>query len=109
MIYPGTFNDYSLYILMNDGNGNFTKKAIKQPFAKERTNGTFPTCCLQERYVVVSGGSNRNNYTAMRSAERYDLQNDMWEKLASLTDARECHLSCSIGDSVYTFDVNDNQ
>ena len=66
------------------------------------SNSSF--CRLQEKYIVVTGGTNRDFIDALCSAGRYDCQNDMWEQIASLNEARMDHSSCSIGDSVYIFD-----
>ena len=89
-------------MLLNDGRGNFTYKEIER-FKSQDRGMTFAVCSLQNRYVVVVSGGVAWNKT--KSVERYDMQRDIWEDLASIEyPDHNSDLCCvSLDDSVYVY------
>ena len=43
----------------------------------------------------------------MKSVEKYDIEKDAWEKVASLNECRHSHSSCTLGEQLYTFGGED--
>ena len=59
----------------------------------------FALANIGDRFICAIGGSNDNN--CLSSAERFDIENSIWEVLPPLREARQGASACAHDGSVY--------
>lgn len=64
---------------------------------------TFAVSNCSDKFIFVTGGNHFHLQKPCRSAARFNLRTNQWERVPEMIKGRKAHSSCILGKDIYVF------